>query len=60
MKQFQKEVQDCYTKICDISLKLEQQDNDISILKEEFNKLLIELAETRVTLKDVVDKLYTA
>ena len=56
MKQLQHEVQDCYTKISDISSKLKQQDNDISILKEELKKLLIELAETRVTLQDIVDK----
>ena len=50
MKELQKEVQDCYTKISDLSSKLKQQDNDIFILKEELNKLLTELAETRVTL----------
>ena len=55
VKQLQKEVQDYYIKICDISSKLTQQDNDISILKEELRKLLIELAETRITLKDIVD-----
>ena len=51
MKELKKEVQDCYAKINDISSKLKQQDNDIFFLKET------ELAETRVTLKDVVDKL---
>ena len=57
VKQLQKEVQDCYIKICDISSKLTQQDNDISILEEELRKLLIKLAETRITIKDIVDKL---
>ena len=57
VKKLQKEVQDCYTRICDLSSKLKQQDNDIFILKEELNKLLTELAETRVTLKDIVDKI---
>lgn len=41
----------------DISLMLTQQDNDIFFLKNELNKLLTELAETRVILKSIVDKL---
>ncbi len=57
MQVLQKEVQDCYLKICDISSKLKQQDNDIFFLKEELKKLLTELAETKVTLKDIADKL---
>ena len=57
VKELQKEVQDCYTRICNIYSKLKQQDNDIFILKEELKKLLTELAETRVTLTEIVDKL---
>lgn len=57
MKDLHKDVQDCYTKISDISSKLQKQDDDILIIKEELKKLLSELADTRVTLKDIADKL---
>ena len=50
-------MQDCNIKICQLSLKLEQQDNDILHLREEVKKLLTELSKTRITLKDIVDKL---
>ena len=56
-KELQKEVLDCYTRIFDIYSKLKQQDNEMFILKEELKKLLTELAETRDTLKEIVDKL---
>ena len=57
MKELQKEVQDCYTKISNISSTLEQQNIDILFLKEELNQLLTELTETRVILKDIVNRL---
>lgn len=53
----QEEVQDCNIKICQLSLKLKQQDNDILHLREEVRKLLTELSKTRITLKDIVEKL---
>ena len=53
----QEEVQDCNAKICQLSLKLKQQDNDILYLREEVKKLLTELSKTRIALKNIVDKL---
>ena len=53
----EEEVQDCNTKICQLSLKLEKQDSDISHLREEVKRLLTELCKTTITLKDIVDKL---
>lgn len=53
----QEEVQDCNTKICQLSLRLEKQDGDILHLREEIKRLLTELCKTRITLKDIVDKL---
>ena len=50
----QEEVQDCNTKICQLSLKLKQQDNDILHLREEVKKLLTELSKTRITLKSLL------
>ena len=47
-------MKDC---ICQLSLKLKQQDNDMLHLREEVKKLLAELSEIRITLKDTVDKL---
>ena len=57
MKDLHRDVQDCYTKILDISSKLQKQDDDILTIKEELKKLLSELADTRITLKDIADKL---
>ena len=57
VKQLQEEVRECNTKIVQLSLKLGKQDNDISHLREELKMLLIELASTRVTLKDILGKL---
>ncbi len=56
-KQLQEEVHECNSKISQLSMKLERQDDDISYLKEELKKLLTELTMTRIILKDVVDKL---
>ena len=55
VKELQKEVQDCYTKISNVSSTLEQQNIDILFLKEELNQLLTELTETRVILRDIVN-----
>ena len=49
-------MQECNTKIYQLSLKL-QQDDDILYLREELKRLLTELSMTRVTLKEVVNKL---
>ena len=57
IKQLQEEVKECNTKIGQLSLKLAKQDNDIAHLREELKTLLIELATTKVTLKDILKKL---
>ena len=57
IKQLQEEVRECNTKIGQLSLKLEKQDDDITHLREELKVLLIELATTRITLKDILGKL---
>ena len=44
MKDLHRDVQDCYTKISDISSKLQKQDDDILTIKEELKNLLSELA----------------
>ena len=54
IKQLQEEVKECNTKIGQLSLKLAKQDNDIIHLREELKTLLIELATTKVTLKDIL------
>ena len=53
----QEEVRDCNVKIGQLSLKLNQQDNDILDLRAEIKKLLLELSMTKITLKDIIDKL---
>ena len=40
-----------------ISSQINQQDEEIALLREEVQKLLTELAETRVCLKNIVEKL---
>ena len=57
IEKLQEAVQECNTKIYQLSLKLQQQDDDILYLREELKRLLTELSMTRVTLKEVVDKL---
>ena len=57
IEKLQEEVRECNTKIHQLSLKLKQQDDDILYLREELKRLLTELSMTRVTLKEVVDKL---
>lgn len=57
IKQLQEEVRECNTKIVQPSLKLGKQDDKISHLRGELKMLLIELASTRVTLKDILGKL---
>ena len=57
IEELQVEVQECNTKIYQLSLKLQQQDDDILYLREELKRLLTELSMTRDTLKEVVDKL---
>ena len=56
-KQLQEEVGECNTKFCQLSLKLEKQDDDILYLREELKRLLAELSMTRIALKEIVDKL---
>ena len=56
IEELQVEVQECNTKIYQLSLKLQQHD-DILYLREELKRLLTELSMTRDTLKEVVDKL---
>lgn len=57
VKHLQKEVSGCSLKIQSLSLKLTEQDHDICGLREELKKLFNELAETRVALMDIADKL---
>jgi len=57
VKELQEEVQECNVKICQLSLKLKQQDDDILHLREELKRLLTELSMTRITLKEIADKL---
>ena len=57
VKDLQRDVQLCNVKISDLSSKLQQQDNDIYSIKEELKKLLAELKEAKVTLKDIAEKL---
>ena len=54
----------CPTQICQLSLELKKQDGDITSLREELEKLLTELCDTRTelfhtrtTMKDIVEKL---
>ena len=50
-------MQECNIKVNQLSSKLKQQDDDISHLREELERLLTELSITRTTLKEIVDKL---
>jgi chromosome segregation ATPase len=56
IKDIKKEVNVCHTLISDLSSRLQQQDDNIILLREEINILLREISETRTTLKDVIDK----
>ena len=51
MKQLQEDVQKCSVKMSAITSQINQQDEEIALLREEVQKLLTELAETRVCLK---------
>ncbi len=44
-------------KICQLSLQLKQQDDDILHLQEELKRLLTEMSLTRITLKEIMDQL---
>ena len=57
VKHLKKEMSGCSLKIHTLSLKLTEQDSDICALREELRKLLNELAETRIAMRDIVDKL---
>lgn len=57
IQQLQEEVQQCNTKIVQLSNRLLKQDDDITNLREELKMLLVELANTRVTLNDILRKL---
>ena len=57
VQHLQKEVRGCSSKIQSLSLKINEQDSDISAMKEELRQLLLDLAETKITLRDIADKL---
>ena len=52
-------MQKCSVKMSAIASQINQQDEEIALLREEVQKLLTELAETRVCLKNnfIVEKL---
>ena len=57
VEHLQREVSGCSSKIQSLSLKLNEQDHDICALREELRKLFNELAETRVAIVSIADKL---
>ena len=57
MKRLQEDVQKCSVKMSAIATQINQQDEEIALLREEVQKLLTELAETRACLKNIVEKL---
>ena len=53
----QTEVKGCSSKIKNLSVKLSEQDQDISAMREELRQLLLELADTKTALRNIADKL---
>ena len=56
VKHLQTEVSDCSSKIQTLSMKLMEQGN-ICALMEELRKLFSELAEMKVAMRDIAEKL---
>ena len=57
MKQLLEDVQKCSVKMSAVTSQINQQDEEIALLREKVQKLLTELAKTRVCLKNIVEKL---
>ena len=57
VQHLQSDVKGYGSQIQSLSLKLNEQDQDISAIKEEVKQLLSELSETRIALTNIAEKL---